>query len=495
MTPPVSTTCAQGIGAKTLSAWRDDLLPIAEAQRLGAHTSTCAACRTTLATFETVAQSLRSQRELEPSDRVWRGVRARIARVPRRHAHASIWRGLGAVASIAAVVALFIYILSSGPGRRGPVGGTATMTPQPTTSSSPTSTPSSIPLSVAQAWGTQAATGTLSTQLDATHTFQATSITPDGRTLLGIEYIPSGTAGRMGSASAGALDIATKRFTAFGVSQVANYAPRCCATDGRYAIVADSTAPGATCGVCHDRYWSYDLLTRQLRQVAGGDAYQGILGSALDHGLLFLSTGMGIQVADLQANTIVPFAGTATARVLAYTWPYVVYTPASASNSSMTIRVRDLTTNAESTLPRLSALYASAADGSVGLTITGDTLFALVTRGTGQGGSDLLELDHLTAPDAQPYLLVHAPTDLGILASANARLVILNGGLALAWDRVERAFVQVSGVTNTGGSGDGARAALVGNQLAVIEPAPPPNAAFAPQQVTLYNTAQLPTHG
>jgi hypothetical protein len=115
--------CALGLTTDILSAWQDGDLRSEEMQRIREHTETCAACQQRLAGFVTVARAL--GRELEPGDRVWRGVQDRIAsqthgrsapmRVP-----AWSWRGIAAVASVIIIVGLLAYVFSAvGAQRRG----------------------------------------------------------------------------------------------------------------------------------------------------------------------------------------------------------------------------------------------------------------------------------------------------------------------------------------------------------------------------------------
>src|SRR5215831_15146967 len=71
--------CAFGLTTETLSAWRDGGLRGDNEQWMRQHIATCAACEQRLDGFATVARALGSQRELEPADRIWRGVQERLA--------------------------------------------------------------------------------------------------------------------------------------------------------------------------------------------------------------------------------------------------------------------------------------------------------------------------------------------------------------------------------------------------------------------------------
>jgi len=144
--------CALGLSTETLSAWRDDGLPPDEARRVREHAATCAACQERLAAFDLVARALSRQRELEPGDRIWSGVRARMANARRAGWRASLgglagaWRAIVAAACLAAVVALLAYILGNAAARRGPsVVGTPTPRPQPTATATAIPTPTLAP--------------------------------------------------------------------------------------------------------------------------------------------------------------------------------------------------------------------------------------------------------------------------------------------------------------------------------------------------------------
>src|SRR5260221_12863194 len=109
-------TCAAEMDGATLSAWRDVVLPPAEMERIHEHVVRCATCQTQLAEYNGVARTLRRQREIEPGDRIVEAVRRSIAHQPPRHWTPSrrAWRSLSALASVAALTLLFVYVLGSG---------------------------------------------------------------------------------------------------------------------------------------------------------------------------------------------------------------------------------------------------------------------------------------------------------------------------------------------------------------------------------------------
>jgi hypothetical protein len=135
--------CALGLTTDTLSAWRGGGFRGDEEQRIRQHTATCVACQQRLDGFVTVARALGRQRELEPGDRVWRGVQDRI--VTQRHGRSTLprssarnWQGVAAVASVILVVGLLAYVFNAVRAQRGGfvVTGTATSATTPTLTSS-----------------------------------------------------------------------------------------------------------------------------------------------------------------------------------------------------------------------------------------------------------------------------------------------------------------------------------------------------------------------
>jgi hypothetical protein len=492
-----TTTCAERIAGETLSAWRDDLLSSDEIARLRAHTPGCAACQARLADFDAVAAALLRQRELEPSERIVEGVRRPVARrrpvrlIPRGNKR--LWAGLGALGSVAAVVLLFVYVFSmwqgglgSGPQPTASVKPIPSPNPTPTlgkraVTPPPTVTPSGMFTLVATvqiAWGTNAVKQSLTMRVDATHIFWASNISPDGQSLLGYEYAVAGGSPDLSvPAQAGVFDLASRRVTTIGVSGSVGYPPGCCIDDGRYLIATDSTQPGATCGLCHTRYWSYDMQTGALWQVAVGAQYQLINTAYLDHGLLVFGSGDGIEVADLAARRIAPVAGAPSdATLLHYSWPYVVYSEQTGA-SQPPVSVRDLSTGAVTTLPQ----QVAALSGSMAL--RGDTLFISVMSEDNQV-TTLYEVDHFLSSGAQPRQLGRY---LGVasVTSANDRLVSLG---TVLYDRLEGLFVSLGPDSGQGGPG----AALAASNLATFEVTDGTPGGDVPQQVTIFDTTQLP---
>jgi hypothetical protein len=126
--------CPQAISAETLSAWRSQLLPVAEQRALDAHIADCAACKRRLRRFDHIAQALQERPLMPSQDAVWRGVRAEIMKAPGKgNAMTNTNRSaiLGTLATLAVIVlglATFILIRpgSSPTTTTTPPGATAT---------------------------------------------------------------------------------------------------------------------------------------------------------------------------------------------------------------------------------------------------------------------------------------------------------------------------------------------------------------------------------
>jgi hypothetical protein len=137
--------CALGLSTDTLSAWHDGGFQGADEQRIRQHATTCAACQHRLDGFATVARALERQQELEPGDRIWRGVQNRIASQRRAGFILSrplgwSWQGVVSVASVILVVGLLAYVFNAVQTQRsGPApASTATSAVTPTLTSSAT---------------------------------------------------------------------------------------------------------------------------------------------------------------------------------------------------------------------------------------------------------------------------------------------------------------------------------------------------------------------
>jgi hypothetical protein len=426
-------------------------------------------------------------------------------------------------------------------------------------------------VAVAQAWGSNAATATFSTQLDATHYMPSFGLAPDGRSLDGylLTQVPPARLATT-PAVAGVLDIASHHFTPIGVASLpkcpgtscqdtgsAIYYLDCCQTDGRFLIVQSTGYPGPDCDGC---LYSYDQQSGRLNELIPAKQYQGVSTSLIDHGALIARTGLGLVFVDLATRAIKRLSGTTSDTDLdAFTWPYVVYgspsgaqhtttssTPLQVYNvatgattalsqvtgailllSGVTLYYVDTPTNADGTsagpaklnaldnlatsgaqprtLANLPAVPGASAPQSLG--VAGDALFYTISAFIpSQGGcqpgrnhpcptstpapppvTTLYEIDHPLSTAPTVHAVSAYPADLGNVAQANARLVVLSGAV---WDRAEGRFVALGTLP---GSGSGAPPTLQqvrGNVLMVARSLT--QDWQSPFQVSLYDAARLP---
>jgi hypothetical protein len=510
--------CVAEVDSARLSAWRDVMLPPAEMERMREHVTRCAACQSTLAGYDEVARALGRQRDLEPGDRIVEAVRRRITHQPPRRWTPSrrTWGSVSALASVAAVILLFVYVLEIGPMGRLRPGSQATVVPTFTLAPTPAPTigPSAFTpaVSLQDAWGPRASTAQISTQLDATHAFVAYSATPDGQKLLGTMRVTNSSGPASSTMQAGILDVTTRQFTPIGdrlsddPASAPHPWPYCRHSDRRFVVCADHVAPGSL-GPGENspdpiKLWSYDLVSGQVRFITDSTKYPLTDLQLVSHGFLVLSVGSQIGVINLTTNTLSLLSLPARETIpIEFSWPYLVYFDQPDLAKPVKVRARDLATGEDIALTQVDALYAANADANPqpDLALTGDTLFFSLVTGrmpssntppNNVSGPDaattLYELDHLFASGAQirPVARYHGVTGgvAGFLVGANDRLVVYNQ--TVAWDRAEDRFVRFSSLPD----GQGPLASLSGNALIL--------ASFTPgEQVTIYDTARLRTTG
>jgi hypothetical protein len=156
MSAPTTPACPLGLSADDLSAWRDQALPAAAAERISAHASGCLACQRIIAMHEALAAAAQAEQPPAPDPRAWLRLQARIAasqqsrRAPAnpslsRARRPAVWGGLGAAAAVLLLSALFIHLFAQQALVRGGSSHTATAT----TLATPVATPQPIPTHVA----------------------------------------------------------------------------------------------------------------------------------------------------------------------------------------------------------------------------------------------------------------------------------------------------------------------------------------------------------
>jgi hypothetical protein len=291
----------------------------------------------------------------------------------------------------------------------------------------PTPPPFSPSVSYQTAWGTHAAIATYSMTLDATHTFIPSAISPDGTMLLGNERIALSSPTLSVTFQGGYYDLATRHFTAIGVSDGGDPV-QCCATDGRFLIASDQTEPGAPFGSDGIRYWVYDRQTGRLRQVGKTGAPLDVI--AVTNGLLITSS----TVINLVTGTASPLSGaTPGYGDVAYSWPYLVYAGRSGDGTVSAYRLRNLATNQDTPLLSLEAFNSSYTpkpdvNGPIAYTIAGDTLIAavppnqtatLTNPNGGSGTTTFYALEHVLSGGTQVTELGSFTSEGGITSDGS----------------------------------------------------------------------------
>jgi hypothetical protein len=348
-----------------------------------------------------------------------------------------------------------------------PRASVATPAPAPTL---PPAAPLRSMVSIAQAWGPNAAAVTFSTQLDATHFMPSIELSPDGRSLYGYDLtLAQGAVSSTLPGEAGYLTVASHQFTSIGVASLPKCVGNpcqptpgpallylhCCQTDGdgRFLVALSTGYPGPDCGGC---LWAYDLRTGTVFEVASGNQFQGIETTLIDHGTLVFSSGTGVVVADLVAHSLTRLAGTTGGTQLdAFSWPYLVYgTPSDLQQQTTTtptpVHVYDVATGASTPLPQVR--------GTI-LALTGGALYYLGTAGDSSSHTPSLDvLDNLVTPGYQPRVLAALPSGTD---------TIMPQSLAVAGDSLF--YTVTTGIPQQSGCLSGA-----GLVCPTPTPAPPP---------------------
>jgi hypothetical protein len=407
----------------------------------------------------------------------------------------------------------------------------------------PTPPPFSPSMNYQTAWGPHAVTATYRMTIDATHTFVPSTVAPDGRTLLGGEWLGSGAGSVF---QAGYFDLATRHFTAIGVSDSVDEI-QCCMSDGRFLIAKETIAP-QTAGPTVIRYWAYDLQTGRLRQLFKTGDPQNVI--AVSHGLLITSS----TVVNLATGTTTRLS-TSFANVLAFSWPYLVYTATPTTPQSSPYRLRNLATGAERTMPSLKnsqipyifvgdtligavvsfatspnefgldlygvsgtvSFYAldhvlsggtqvtqlGSFTGDVAYTVTGDTLYVSVLTGQTTNSLGLLDnigwttlyaIDQITSGGTPPRMVASFNGDVLDLVAANGRVIACTGlmvdpttqdqsSFAAFWDLASHTFVTFPPFTG----GNTPLINVAGNDLLVAQ------SAGSGETVLDFDTSKLPT--
>lgn len=482
--------CLENVASDQLSALRDEALPAGEAVKLRAHIASCATCQARMADFDRLARALRDQRELDPGDRILDGAHARLAEQSRpargwRGAWNAgggrrVWAGLAALAPVAALILLFVYVFS-GIARHPATSATpttATATPIGQKPVYPTPTPSTVQLptytqavSSAIAWGAVAPVKRLTIAPSGGYAFNPQVFSSDLTTVGGnLQSVAPATPLQEApyrEAPLALYNIATGAITRLGPTGDVF------AMDSRYIVYGFNNQVGASCGVCNNTIWSLDRATGKTWRIDPGPKYAGELDlfASADH-VVFVTIQNQVWVADLAAHTVSlalpigaqPATASSTSgpqeQIMGFQWPYLIYDETSAETSTSppatTLNMLDLATGVNTHVTAhisdQSANPAAVSTSPSGVALVGKTLYATITtqlNGVDTQGrpvnatyGELYRLDNTFAPGGQFTFLARWPiggSNHGSGAQPNARLISLGSGYF--WDLAEQRLV------------------------------------------------------
>lgn len=545
--------CAEGVAPERLSALRDETLPAGEAQRLRTHIAGCAACRACLADYGALGDALRQQRELEPGGRIVEGVRARLAtqarprarlRLPARTSR-RLWAGLAALAPVAAIILLFVYVFGglASHGRPATANTPSVTAPTPVPTNQygkptyPTATPALVSLppmtpsvSASAAWGALSPVATYQTPNVANTAFSIDALSPDATTLVGTELAHADPGSGRQDVYLINYDLASHTYRRLGPQWTGYGGPwgGAEAVSAGYISYGFNSQPGATCGVCNGTLWTYDRQTGATWEFDPGGQYGGVLDvmTSADH-VAFTSIEQQEWVADFAtrrvtlalpvgARPINPLTSSTASqggiRLDGFVWPNLIYEytpPQQNPNTSVntSFQITNLQTKVTTIIPAPLSNPTGAPDSSANIDwayISGDTLY--YTTFTELSGVDaagapvntnygMLFRLSLSNPTGQPTKLASweqaqlgqgAPDSEIPNHSANNRLIILGGGYV--WDIAEGKLVRLPPT----GDGQAPMASLSGNYLLLthIVSAQDPQAPVL--AAAIYDTTMLP---
>jgi hypothetical protein len=364
-----------------------------------------------------------------------------------------------AVALISAGLAGLIAL--QGNSTSAPARG-AEATATPTAILSPTAPPTTAPEAIASVWGPPVYS--LSTQLGAGRILAASTITPDGQTLLG-DLVTTGTGAA--SVTPALLILATHAVTELGMPSGTQASPPvCCQTDGRYAVAADPAGSNASCPYCAARLWIADLAEGSLRSLAPGS----VEGVWLSQGRLLL------QATDGSLSLVVLATGMSSAvsrggsglNVLGFAWPLAIARAASGS-----VHVLNLEASTDTILPQAEGLTSAAFDGT--------TLIAGKPDATGSG-LEILSFARSDTSDPAMTVAGTFPDPTAKIFAANDSAIAFAGTRPQVWNRIAGVPVTLSAPP-----GASVTVALAGTFLLVAS-AITTDSFTAPQQISVYET-------
>ncbi len=516
--------CAEGVNPERLAALRHGALSTAEAARLRAHIAGCAACQARMAELEMALGALRVEPDLDPGERVIEGVRARIAGqrggsrggrvVWNMGGGRRVWAGLAALAPVAALILLFVYVFS-GIARQPVSGPTPTASLATSTTGKPfypTATPETVQVptftpavSAATAWGGLTPVMSHTFAPNGSEEFVPQAYSSDLTTIGGVLFNISNSGTGAQAAQLAYYTVATGAITKLSPTWRGYGSPwgGMRSIDNRYIVYGFNTQPGGTCGVCNNTIWSLDRATGQTWPINRG--FQGDMADyeSADH-VAFVGADNRVWVADLatQKVTLVLPNGAYPAATLGFQWPYLIYGELSSTTSpAITLNILDLATGVNTPIaePLLDQSGNPISAPLMYLGLVGKTLYAVTY--TQLDGVDargrpvnvtygaLYRLDNAFSSQGKFITLANWPTTengaagygLGSAFAASSRLIWLGSGYF--WDETEGRLVTTS-LTNV---------QLVGPYIvAVATDAQPQDSPVLTFHVTAYDTSGFP---
>jgi hypothetical protein len=212
--------------------------------------------------------------------------------------------------------------------------------------------------------------------------------------------------------------------------------------------VIEQFACGGVLAACTkvSKAWAYDPTTDRAQMVFPGVP----LTTFVDHDLIIANDPVrGLEAANLATNTVTPLTGTVVVTnqslsVVAFTWPYLVYTVEATGYRAFTAYAYDLQTQVNVKLPQVApALYPAAPyqQGTFAIATGSDTLFFAYEDQSQT--IDLDELDHLMQPSSMPVTVLRVPgsSETGtmngppIIGATAQMVMVFVGFVGLLWDR------------------------------------------------------------
>lgn len=452
-----TVACPLNLTPETLAAYRDGALAAPELARIRAHLADCPACTVTLARFDSLARILASQRIPIPDARLWRGVHARLSLAPTPAPHVparAVWGGLGTLATLVVLVALFAQIF------RQPASRSISyhLTPQPTGSAAPTMLPPTPvdPTTLMrpdQAWGSHYITDHLTLSAASDNFFTPDDIFPDGSALVGTIF-------RNGQQSVVLMNSRTQAIHVVYTAPASVVTPFLVQTDGRFVVWDGGFSGAGTISHQEPKIFGYaDLQTGRVTilsvTLSPNQTSSGLL--LLDQGMMlwetYTATTSVTKITDLATNStrLLPAFRT-NENIVDVSLPYLLTETTTGTSAPYTMKWRfwDLTTG--QIAPVSNNGFDTASNGIPNdlSALSGKKLFWVQPASDSSGLLTSLQLGVINRVD-QPWVPVSLSpalrfTNVDSALYVNDRLVIWEGrggyfgpvSMVLIWDRLQR---------------------------------------------------------